>query len=182
MKQVFNSLKRRMQLLVSRAVVNVINDSLKTQNLQISLLDDDDADDVERFQNYGHTSVPPTGSEAIVLSVGGMRQHLVAIAVDNKATRLNTLKDGDSALYHMEGHNLTMTEDGEARLTCRIFKVVADEVVFDVRETQSTGNVSILGNSSTTGTSQAANHISDAGDFNSHVHREHDGPTTGTPQ
>ncbi|WP_140918651.1 phage baseplate assembly protein V [Limnobaculum xujianqingii] len=178
----FNSLKRRMQLLVSRAVVNVINDSLKTQNLQISILDDDTADDVERFQNYGHTSVPPAGSEAIVLSVGGMREHLVAVVVDNKATRLGSLKPGDSALYHMDGHHFLLTEDGVAEVTCRIFKVVADEVVFEARETQFAGNVSILGNSTTTGTSEAADHISGGISGKTHRHREHDGALTDEAQ
>lgn len=178
----FNSLKRRMQLLVSRAVVNVINDSLKTQNLQVSILNDDDADDVERFQNYGHTSVPPAGSEAIVLSVGGMRESLVAIAVDNKATRLGSLKDGDSALYHMEGHNFLLTEDGVARLTCKRFEIIADEVISDASETQATGNFSTLGNSTTAGTSEAADHISGGISGKTHRHREHDGALTDEAQ
>ncbi|WP_232217427.1 phage baseplate assembly protein domain-containing protein [Xenorhabdus cabanillasii] len=35
--------------------------------IQVSLLAEETADDVERFQNYGYTSVPPAGS---------VRQHL----------------------------------------------------------------------------------------------------------
>ena len=182
MKQVFKSLKRSMQLLVSRAVVTIVNDSLKTQNLQISILDDDDAEDVERFQNYGHTSVPPAGSEAIVLSVGGLRAHLVAVAVDNKGTRLAALEEGDSALYHLEGHNLLMTKDGVARLTCTRFEVNAEVVVFDAPETKFTGNVTTLGKSKTTGNSEAADHISGGVSGKDHTHREHDGPTTSKPQ
>ncbi|GKX57608.1 Mu-like prophage FluMu protein gp45 [Leminorella grimontii] len=182
MKQAFNSLKRRMQLLVSRAVVNVINDSLKTQNLQISMLADDDADDVERFQNYGHSSVPPAGSEAIVLSVGGMRQQLVAVVVDNKGTRLNAGKPGDSALYHMEGHYFLLTEEGEVRLKCKRYIIEAEEVVIDAPETRMTGHATILGGSNTTGTSEAADHISAGISGKDHTHREHDGPTTGRPQ
>lgn len=182
MKDIFNNLNRRLRLLVSRAVVNVVTDSLKTQNLQVSLLADETADDAERFQNYGHTSVPPAGSEAIVLSVGGMRQQLVAIVVDSKATRLNGLESGDSAIYHMEGHHLLLTKDGVAKLICRKLEVTAEEALFDIPETQFTGNVTILGGSTTTGTSKAADHVSGGKSGKTHTHREHDGPTTGQPQ
>ncbi|MFB9087672.1 phage baseplate assembly protein [Erwinia tracheiphila] len=54
-------LQRRLRLLISRGVVNMANDSLRTQNLQVTMLADETADDVERFQNYGHSSVPPGG-------------------------------------------------------------------------------------------------------------------------
>lgn len=168
----FNQLKRKIQLLVSRAVVNIVTDSLKQQNMQINLLDGETADDVERFQNYGHTSVPPAGSEAIVLSVGGKRQHLVAVVVDSKCSRLKDLKSGDSALYHLEGHYFILTEQQLAQLICKNFHVKADDVIlFETPQTQFTGNVDIIGgNSTTSGTSTAEDHISSGISFLNHVH------------
>lgn len=168
----FNQLKRKIQLLVSRAVVNIVTDSLKQQNMQINLLDGETADDVERFQNYGHTSVPPVGSEAIVLSVGGKRQHLVAVVVDNKASRLKDLKIGDSALYHREGHYLLLTEEQLANLVCKNLHAKVDEMIlFETPQTQFTGNVDIIGgNSTASGTSTAKDHISDDISFLNHVH------------
>lgn len=44
---------RRLRLLVDRAVVRIVTDSLGRQNLQIQSLADSTNDDVERFQNYG---------------------------------------------------------------------------------------------------------------------------------
>ena len=171
----YNKLKRGIQLLINRAVISIVNDSLKAQNLQVSLLDDEPIDDVERLQNYGHTSVPPAGSEAIVLSVGGKRQHLVAIAVDNRATRLNGLKSGDSALYHQDGHYLLLTENGEAQLICQKLTVNADSVMFDALETHFTGNVNIIGKST------ASDHVSGGLSGKSHTHK-HGEPNTGKPQ
>ncbi|WP_143188236.1 phage baseplate assembly protein V, partial [Citrobacter freundii] len=78
---------RRLRLLVDRAVVRIVTDSLGRQNLQIQSLADSTNDDVERFQNYGLTSVPPVGSEALILAVGGRREGLVAIAVEDKRCR-----------------------------------------------------------------------------------------------
>ncbi|KMW74990.1 phage baseplate protein [Photorhabdus luminescens subsp. luminescens] len=170
------SIQRRVRLLISRGVVNIVNDSLKQQNLQVSLLADEAADDVERFQNYGHSSVPPAGSEAIVLSVSGVRQHLVAIAVDNKNSRMGKLKAGDSALYHLEGHHVLLTENGVVRIQCKRLEVMADEIVFDTPQTRFTGNVDIKGVSS------AANHMSGSTSGKDHIHTEHDGYSTSKPQ
>lgn len=180
----FNQLKRKIQLLVSRAVVNIVTDSLKQQNMQINLLDGETADDVERFQNYGHTSVPPAGSEAIVLSVGGKRQHLVAVVVDNKASRLKDLKSGDSALYHQQGHYLLLTEEQLANLVCKNLHAKVDEMIlFETPQTQFTGNVDIIGgNSTASGTSTAADHISGDIGFLNHVHQcPRCGSTTSKP-
>lgn len=170
------SISRRIRLLVSRGVVNFVNDSLKQQNLQVSLLADETADDIERFQNYGHTSVPPAGSEAIVLSVGGVRQHLVAIAVDSRGVRLGNLESGDSALYHLEGHNILLTKDGVIRIECKKLEVVAEESVFDCPQTQFLGDVKIMG------ISEAQDHQSDGKSGKDHTHEEHDGYNTSKPK
>ena len=171
------SIGRRLRLLVNRGVVNHVSDGLKQQNLQVSLLAEETADDVERFQNYGHTSVPPAGSEAIVLAVGGVRQHLVAVSVDNKSSRLTGLKAGDSAVYHLDGHNILLTEDGVIRVTCkRLEFVVEEETVFDCPQTRFTGSVDILG------VSTAENHMSGTSSGKDHTHDEHDGYSTGKPK
>lgn len=104
-------LSRRLRLIADRAIVTLVNDSLQRQGLQLKVLADESADDVERFQNYGHTSVPPEGSEAIVLGIGGARAGLVAIAVEHKGSRPKNLEAGDSCLYHLEGHRVVLGKD-----------------------------------------------------------------------
>lgn len=181
----FKQLKRKLQLLVSRAVVNIVTDSLRQQNLQINLLDGETADDVERFQNYGHTSVPPAGSEAIVLSVGGKRQHLVAVVVDSKSSRLKNLKSGDSSLYHLEGHYILLTENQLITLISKnLHATAAEKILFETQQTQFTGNVDIIGgNSTASGTSTAADHVSSGISFLNHVHYcEKCGSITSKPQ
>ncbi|EIN1274802.1 phage baseplate assembly protein domain-containing protein, partial [Escherichia coli] len=53
MNRLLTPLMRRVRLMLARAVVNVINDGRKVQNLQVGLLDDEESDEVERLQNYG---------------------------------------------------------------------------------------------------------------------------------
>ena len=112
-------LRRRIQLLADRAILTLVNDALQRQNLQLKVLAGETHDDVERFQNYGHTSVPPAGAEAIVLGVGGNRSGMVAVVVDHKGSRPHDLEPGDSMLYHLEGHNIRLTKDGTAIITVK---------------------------------------------------------------
>ncbi|MFU2132090.1 phage baseplate assembly protein V [Gallibacterium anatis] len=157
-------LKRNLKSLIARGVVSIVTDSFARQNLQLRLQADEVVDDVERFQNYGHSSVP-FGGEAIVLAVGGKRSHLVAIAVEDKGVRPTHLKAGDSVLYHAEGHRLLLTENGEAILTCKKFIVDAEEqVLFESPQTQFNGDVDILG------VSTAKDHLSNGKSGANHDH------------
>ncbi|MBC6503378.1 phage baseplate assembly protein V [Citrobacter freundii] len=117
LSRTLTALGRRLRLMVDRAVVRMVTDSFGRQNLQIQSLADATNDDVERFQNYGLTSVPPPGSEAIVLALGGRREGLVAIAVEDKTCRPKGLDPGDVRLYHADGlSHITLKEGGRIEL------------------------------------------------------------------
>lgn len=118
---------RRLRLIADRAIVTMVTDSLQRQGLQLKVLADETADDVERFQNYGHTSVPPAGSEAIVLGIGGARAGLVAIAVEDKSVRPKDLEAGDNCLYHLEGHRIILCKDGLLELEAKTVIIRATE-------------------------------------------------------
>lgn len=97
---------RRLRLMVSRGVVELVNDGLKMQGLQVSLLSDELADDVERFQDYGITSVPFTGAEVLFLSVGANRSHGVVVSVADRRHRPKDLVEGDVCLYTDKGERV----------------------------------------------------------------------------
>jgi phage baseplate assembly protein V len=104
-------LQRKLSQVVSRAVVRVINDGLKMQELQLTVMADETLDGVERFQNYGFTSHPKAGAEAITLSVGGHRSHSVAVVVDDRRYRLKALQAGEVALYDDLGQKVVLHRD-----------------------------------------------------------------------
>lgn len=118
---------RRVRLIADRAIVTAVTDSFNRQGLQLKVLADEAADDVERFQNYGRTSVPPAGSEAIVLGIGGARAGLVAIAVEDKSVRPKDLEAGDNCLYHLEGHRIILRKDGLLELEAKTVIINASE-------------------------------------------------------
>lgn len=118
---------RRVRLIADRAIVTAVTDSFNRQGLQLKVLADEATDDVERFQNYGHTSVPPVGSEAIVLGIGGARAGLVAIAVEDKGVRPKDLEAGDNCLYHLEGHRIILRKNGVIEIEAKTVTLNATE-------------------------------------------------------
>lgn len=111
-RQMMAPLQRRVALMVNRAVIVMVNDSLKIQGVQVNLMDGVTRDGVERFQNYGYTSNPHPGAEAIVVSIGGNQDHGIAIAVDDRRYRFTGLREGEVALYDDLGQKVYLTRDG----------------------------------------------------------------------
>lgn len=151
---------RRVRLMLGRAVVNMVNDSLKAQNVQVSMLDDETPDEVERLQNYGLISVPLAGAEAIIGCIGADRDHAVALVVEDRRYRPTGLENGDTGLYHYEGHRLRLTKDGRLIITCKTVEVYADEsATLDSPKTVITGDVEIQKGLTVTGESQFKSNI-----------------------
>ena len=91
-------LRRRVMMMIGRAVLKVIDDSTGLQIVQVEALAGEVIDRAERIQSYGFTSHPLPGADALVLAVGGMRQHPVVL-VDDRRHRLKDLEKGDVAVY-----------------------------------------------------------------------------------
>lgn len=174
-----NAIARRLRLMVDRAIVRMVSDSLDRQNLQIQSLADATDDDVERFQNYGFTSVPPDGSEAIVLAVGGRRDGLVAIAVEDKRCRPRGLKPGDVRLYHQDGKShITLKKGGIIEITGEQLNVSGKTVNLTVDELLAinAGNMKFVGPCEFTEDIKI-----DGKYFGKHIHKDGDNENTSPP-
>lgn len=146
---VLRTLARRIRMIAARGVVNLVNDGLKVQGMQIGVLADETAQ-VQRFQEYGFTSVPLAGAEAVMLSISGVRSHGVVIATDDGRFRLKNLAPGEVALYTDEGDTIVfkrgkkiqITSGGEVDVTAPEVKVTAaTKVTVDSPEAHFTGKI-----------------------------------------
>lgn len=133
-------IRRRITGMLTRAVVSGIVEDLQRQNLQVKMHADESADNIERFQNYGMSSYPPEGAEAIVAALGGALSGLVAIAVEDKKVRPKG-EVGDVFLYHLEGHKIRLTKDGQIILT-------AQDVIFEIANTFTISTTDVIFNAS----------------------------------
>lgn len=163
-------LKHRLQLMIGRAVIHTINDSSQLQTLQLGILAGELKEPVERLQEYGFTSHPKPGAEAVVLFHGGNRDHGLVIAVDDVRYRLKQLKAGEVALYDDLGNRIHLARGGVYIKAVTALKVDAP---------QSTWN----GNLAINGQLTATEDISAAGiSLKGHKHSGDSGGTTGGPQ
>lgn len=93
------AIEGRVRLMLGRATVNLVDDERGLQEMQIDLLADETQDAVERVQNYGFTAVPHPGAEAVTACPGGLRSHVVVLAVDDRRYRLKGLAAGEVAMF-----------------------------------------------------------------------------------
>ncbi len=110
-------LQRRIANMVVRVVVDSADDSKKLQLLKLKLLADETKDGVERFQDYGFTSVPEEGAEGLVLCIGGRRDQPVAFVVDDRRYRPRNLQSGEVAMYDKSGSLIVFKANGDIELT-----------------------------------------------------------------
>lgn len=115
--RILKPLENRIRNMVARAVVSLVDDSQRMQLLQVGLLADEDRDGIERVQNYGFTSVPQSGAEAVVLFVGGRRDHGLAVAVDDRRYRVKDLQAGEVAIYTDQGDKIHIARGGTITVT-----------------------------------------------------------------
>lgn len=161
-------LARRIRLTVSRGIILLVNDAMRLQNVQIALLADETRDQVERFQQYGFTSVPLPGAEAVFLSVGGSRDHGIVIAIDDRRYRLKGLQPGEIAIYDDQGQTIHLQRDRKIQVSgCDELTVVAGtKVTLDTPELHCTGNITAAGDISDKTRSMAG----DRDIYNAHRH------------
>lgn len=162
----------KLRVLVSRAVLALVNDAAKLQGVQVTLLDEETRSEIERFQQYGFSCHPLEGAEAIVLAVGGSRSHMVALSIDDRRYRKKDLEPGEVALYTDEGDYVLFKRG-------RIVEVKAGtKVLVDAPDAEFTGNVLVKGNLHIEGDTTCDGNVSDANGsmqemrdtFNSHTH------------
>lgn len=118
-------LRNQVANLVARAVVKLVNDSGGLQVMQLGVLAGETRDGCERVQNYGLSSKPVAGAEAVVLFVGGHRDHPLIVAVDDRRYRPTGLEDGDVCLYG-KGSERVLLKDGRIVVTSADVRLGSD--------------------------------------------------------
>lgn len=136
--------QRRVANLVGRGVVRSTDDAKNMQLSQVALLDGEVRDEIERFQQYGFTSNPKDGAEAVVLFVGGRRDHGLAIQVDDRRYRIKNLESGGVAVYNDSGAKIVLRANGDIEVTPKAGKKLKISADVDVTGTL-TASVDVVG-------------------------------------
>ncbi len=125
------ALRNRVQMMVTRAIVQLVDDAAGIQAIQLSATADELIEGAERFQDYGFTSVPLAGAEAAVVFPGGLRSHGLVVAVGDRRYRLKGLKAGEVAVYDDQGQYLLLGRDGVRLVSAIKVEIEAPVIVLD---------------------------------------------------
>jgi phage baseplate assembly protein V len=109
--KILRPLRTRIANMVSRARVTRVNDAPGIQELQLEVLAGEARDRCERFQQYGFGSHPKTDAEAVVLFVGGRRDHALVLVTEDRRYRLH-LAEGEVAIFTDEGDRVHLKRGG----------------------------------------------------------------------
>ncbi len=99
--RVVDPIKRRIFNLVSRSVVESVDNTGTTQTMKVTALKDEILDKIERIQEFGLESYPSADgdAEAIIISLNGIRDVTFAIKTHNRKKRPTGLTEGGTCLY-----------------------------------------------------------------------------------
>jgi len=146
-KDMVTPFKHRIYNMISRAVVESTNDAEGLQLLKLAILAKENRSGVERFQDYGFSSNPKNGAEALVVCPQGNREHVIAVKVDDRRFRLKSLAEGEVALYTDEGDKIHFKRGGLIEV------LAASKVNIQSPLVQMSGNLIVDGNLSVGGDS-----------------------------
>lgn len=154
-KKIVAPMQRRVRLMIGRGIITLVNDATKEQSVQISLLEGEVHDHVERYQEYGFSSVPQAGAEVITVSVGGNRGHSVVIATGDRRYRMKNLGAGEVALYDDLGQSVHLKRDG--------ITLTSPKVIISAATTQISGTLTVNGDFTSGGNISSGGNITAAG-------------------
>ena len=129
MKAAFRRLERSVNNLLARIVVTGLNTASKCQMLQVSILADEQKENVEHLEPYGFTSAPLAGAEGFALFPDGDRSHGVILMVSDRRYRIKGLQSGEVCLFTDEGDTLTFKRGNTVELKTKTYNVIADDAV-----------------------------------------------------
>ncbi|WP_067734499.1 phage baseplate assembly protein V [Novosphingobium naphthalenivorans] len=161
-----DALAGRVRNMIGRAIVRLIDDTQQAQSLQIELLADEVQDGAERLQNYGFTSHPHPGAEAVGVFPAGLRSHGIVIAVEDRRYRLTGLEQGEVAMFDDLGNVIKLGRTAiEVTAVADITVTAAGDASLCVQgnaDLQAGGDVSVTAEASATVT--AASVVVDSDD------------------
>lgn len=174
MDRMLGPLVKRIRLALGRGVIRLVNDASMVQRMQVSLLANETRSNIERFQEYGFTSVPLAGAQAACIFLGGNRDHGLVIATEDGRYRLKELSPGEVALYTDEGDKIVLKRG-------RVIEIDTDELIVnaDTRVTFNTPLVRAQGEIIDRYETNEDNLNDMRSKYNDHIHDENDsgGPT-----
>ncbi|UPG86861.1 phage baseplate assembly protein V [Luteibacter aegosomatis] len=103
---------RRVLATIGRGRVTSSRDDGPAQLVQAKLGPLEVRDNTPRLAEFGFTSRPPPGADAVLVFIGGDRSNGVIIATGDQGSRPRNLEVGETKIYDLFGRFIHFTKDG----------------------------------------------------------------------
>lgn len=147
-----DELQNRVRAMIARGVVSSVDDALKMQVLGLRLEDGMRPTKVEHWHPYGLTYHPHAGAEVLALSIGGNRDHIIAIPGADRRYRLQSLVAGELAVHDDQGQKVHFKRGGIAIESSKPVTIKAPTINLE-------GNIVHTGNMQTSGVHTDSNGV-----------------------
>lgn len=180
MSELLKEARRKILMMIGLGTLEKINDSTPIQKVQTAMLEDEVHTDYDRMQEYGFTSVPLPGCQAVVACVGGARDNGVIIATEDRRYRPKDLAEGEVVLYDTHGNFIKLQADGKIIIRSFLNVTIEAPNVTLTGNLQVNGNITANGNIKDLNTGSGRSMASMRTIYNTHTHPE-TGSTTTSP-
>jgi phage baseplate assembly protein V len=102
----------RLRMLVGRGRIRTGSDDGGVQRQQVQMAGVETGDNRARVAEFGFSSMPPPGSDAVVVFLAGDRTAGVVIATNHQESRPRGLKVGETIVYSVDGKCVYFSDDG----------------------------------------------------------------------
>ncbi len=106
------ALGQRIRMLIGRGRITTGNDTGAVQQLQVQLAGVETGDNRPRVAEFGFTSMPPAGADAVVVFLSGDRSAGVVVATNHQQSRPRGMKPGETMVYSQDGKCVYFSDAG----------------------------------------------------------------------
>ena len=144
LNRLLEPLRNRVRLMVARALISATVDEEGGIRLTLDLGAGEFRDELELVQQFGVSSRPLPGSQAVTLFLGGSRDSGVVVSTKGMGPEMSiALKPGDVALHTAEGDSIHLKNGRVVSITTETLEIKATTAVrIDSPTVEATGEVS----------------------------------------
>lgn len=145
LNRILEPIRNRIRLMVARALIVATAEGKEGGiKLEINLGFEETRDELELVQQYGMSSRPSVGSQAVTLFLSGSRDSGVVIATKGMGSEMSfSLKEGEVALHTDEGDSVHLKRGRIVAITTETLEIKATTAVkIDSPTVEATGEVS----------------------------------------
>lgn len=115
LEQMVSDLTSRTMNMASRGTMTNLDDTKNIQQMAVQGVAGEQFNRVQRWEQFGISSLPPAGSDALIMSMNGSRDSAQILAVENQSMRPRNSPGGSTTVYDAAGTTIVL--DGAGKLT-----------------------------------------------------------------